>query len=206
MASSASPGATSLPPATAAPTTARRWSVLGIAIVITAVGMMGYACVFPLLNLFIKDLGISRTQGGLLSGFWYLPGILVALPAGWAFDRHPIRRVLTACWVFIVAGVAIMTPAPNFVALCAGRLPFSVGMNAHMVGAPKLVASWFEGRKELGLVMGLYTLSFTAGVFLSLDLLGSIGSSQGWRTALGWLTAMSVVGALLIMFVPNPPR
>lgn len=184
------------------PTERRRWLVLALVIAATTIGMMGFAAVFPLLNLWIRDLGISRAEGGLLSGLWYLPGIVIALPAGWAFDRYPMRRMLAVCWAFILGGTLLMALAPGFLVLCAGRLLFSIGMNAHMVGAPKVVAAWFAGRRELGFVMGLYTLGFTAGVFLALNLLGSIGDARGWRPALYVLAAVTAVGAALIGFLP----
>jgi MFS family permease len=180
-----------------------RWVVLAVTIAATTVGMMGFAAVFPLLNLWIRDLGITRAQGGLLSGFWYLPGIVVALPAGWAFDRYPIKRVLGVCWGFILVGTVLMALAPSFWVLCAGRLVFAIGMNAHMIGAPKLIGTWFAGRRELGFVMGLYTMAFTAGVFLSLNVLGSIGSTAGWRPALSLLAGLSALGVGLILVIPR---
>ncbi len=181
-----------------------RWVALGLTLLTTTVGMMGFAAVFPLLSLWIQDFGISRAQGGLLSGLWYLPGILISLPAGWIFDRYPIRRGLTACWVLIAAGTAIMAVAPSYWVLCAGRLLFSVGMNAHMIGAPKYLALWFAGRRELGFVMGIYTMAFTAGVYLSLNLLGSIGGAQGWRPAVQLLAAVSAAAAFLVPLMSNP--
>lgn len=190
----------------AAPADNRRWGVLALTILVTTIGMMGFAAVFPLLSLWIRDLGISRAAGGLLSGLWYLPGVLVALPAGFAFDRWPVRRVLALCWAFIVAGTVLMAVAPGFTVLCAGRLLFAIGMNAHMVGAPKLVAAWFAGRRELGLVMGLYTLAFTAGVFLALNVLGSIGEASGWRPALQLLAGLSAAGWLMVMVLPAAPK
>ncbi|MGH6629537.1 MAG: MFS transporter, partial [Burkholderiales bacterium] len=144
-----------------------------------------------------------HTQGGLLSGFWYLPGMLVALPSGWLFDRYRIQRILLLCWVFIVLGIAVMAVAPSFWVLCAGRLIFSTGMNAHMVGAPKLVSTWFEGRKEAGLVMGLYTMSFPIGVFSSLNVLGRIGDNYGWRPAMYVMAGITVVGFLLVFLIPS---
>jgi len=179
------------------------WFVVLLTVATTAIGMMGFASVFPLLNLWVRDLGISHTQGGLLSGFWYLPGMLVALPSGWLFDRYPARRILLLCWVFIVVGIAVMAGAPNFWTLCAGRLIFSTGMNAHMVGAPKLVSSWFAGRKEAGLAMGLYTMSFPIGVFSSLNVLGRIGADQGWRPAMYVMAGITAIGFLLLFLIPS---
>lgn len=182
-----------------------RWGVLAVVIAATTVGMMAFAAPFPLLTIWIRDLGITRGQAGLLTGLWYLPGIVVALPAGWAFDRYPVRRVLVPCWMCIVVGMATMALAPGFTMLCVGRLIFSIGMNAHMVGAPKLVGSWFAGRRNLGLAMGLYTLSFTAGVFLSLNVLGRIGQAQGWRPAISLLAVLAVVGLVLVSVLADSP-
>lgn len=181
----------------------RRWLVLVLALLSTAIGMADFGAVFPLLNLWIKDFGLTHAQAGLLSGFWYLPGVLISLPAGWLFDRYSIQRVLVACWILILGGVALMAVAPSFWVLCAGRLIFSVGMNAHMIGTPKLVGQTFAGRRELGFVMGIYTMSFTAGVWVALNLLGSIGASQGWRPAMQLLTGLSAAGLVMVLFLPR---
>ena len=165
--------------------------------------MMGFGSVFPLLNLWIRDLGISRAEGGLLSGLWYLPGLLISLPAGWAFDRYPIRRVLLICWVLIAAGTALMAVAPSFTVLCIGRLVFSIGMIAHMIGAPKLLGQTFAGRRDLGLIMGVYTMAFTAGVYLALNVLGSVGAAHGWRAAMRLLTGMTAAGTALVFLIPR---
>lgn len=180
-----------------------RWTILVLVFLTTAIGMMGFGSVFPLLSLWIRDLGISRAEGGLLSGFWYLPGVVISLPAGWLFDRYQVRRVLLLCWVFIVAGTALMAVAPSFWVLCAGRLLFSIGMNANMIGAPKLLGQTFAGRRELGFVMGVYTMAFTLGIFLALNFLGSIGAAQGWRPAMQLMAGLSAAGLAMLFLVPK---
>jgi MFS family permease len=175
-----------------------RWVIFALLVAVTAVGLMTWAAVFPLLNLWVKDLGISHTQGGILFALYYIPGMLVALPGGWLFDRFPVRRVLLLSWMFLLAGAAVMALAPSFTLLCAGRLLLSIGLNVHHVGAPKLLSAWFDGRKELGLVMGLYTWSYTIGIFASLSALGKIGEAHGWRAAM-YLVVLAVFLALLAL-------
>lgn len=182
-----------------------RWVVLLLVWAATTVGMMVFAAPFPLLPVWIRELGLSKAEGGLLNGLWYLPGIAVALPAGWAFDRLPARRVMAACWALIVAGTATMAAARSFPVLCAGRLIFSVGMNAHMVGAPKLVGNWFHGRRDLGLAMGLYTLAFTGGIFLTLNVVGRIAETGGSPPALRLLAVATIAGMAIILAVPDAP-
>ena len=78
------------------------WVILGLVVFVTAVGLMAWAAVFPLLNLWIQDLGVTRAQGGLLFSLYFIPGIFIALPAGWSFDRFPVRSIFIICWAFIV--------------------------------------------------------------------------------------------------------
>ena len=182
-----------------------RWVVLLLVALATTIGMMVFAAPFPLLPVWIRELGLTKAEGGLLNGLWYLPGIAVALPAGWAFDRYPARRVMLVCWACIVAGTALMAAARSYPVLCAGRLLFSIGMNSHMVGAPKVVGSWFAGRRELGLAMGLYTLAFTAGVFLALNVLGRMAEQGGSHPALRLIAILTLVGIAIMALVPELP-
>ena len=184
---------------------AKRWIVLTMLILATTIGMMSFAAPFALLPVWIRELGLTKTEAGVLSGLWYLPGIVVALPAGWAFDRYPPRRVMLVLWLLIAAGMTCMAISKSFVALSFGRLLFATGMNAHMVGAPKMLGNWFAGHRELGLVMGLYTLAFTSGIFVSLRLLGPIAEHGGSAPAVRVLAITAFAGLLLVAAIPGAP-
>ncbi|HUG55217.1 MAG TPA: MFS transporter [Vicinamibacteria bacterium] len=185
----------------------RRWTVLAGVLVSTTVGQMAWASVFPLLNPWIADLGMSRADGGLLFGLYYLPGLVVAIPGGRWLDRIPVRRAFLAIWLLICLGVALMAAAPTFAMLCLGRLVFGAGMNMHHIAAPKLLATWFAGRRELGLVMSVFTLTYTAGVFASLSLLGTLAERQGWRTGMSVVAVLCLaVLAAVTAFAKAAPR
>lgn len=185
--------------------TGSRCIVVSVACLTTTIGFMGWSSAFPLLNLWVRDLGISRAQGGLLTGLFYLPGILVALPGSWLFSRYPLRRVFLACWFLILAGVWVMSNASGFATLCVGRLIFSVGMNLHAVGAPKMLAAWFEGHKRLGFVMALYSIGVSLGVLSGISLAGKIGNDYGWRSAMYLMVTLTAAGFLLMLLVRQPP-
>ena len=115
---------------------------------------MIFSAPFPLLTLWVRDLGISRAQAGALTGLWYLVSACASLPAGWLADRVRLRRLFLSLWALIVAGTALMAGASGFWMLCLGRVISSAGLTGHLVAGPKLLAAWFEGRKEFGLIMG----------------------------------------------------
>jgi cyanate permease len=180
-----------------------RWFVLGLVLLTTAGGIMIFSAPFPLLNLWVRDLGISRTQAGALTGLWYLVSVCASLPAGWLADRVRLRRLFLSLWALIVVGTALMAGASGFWMLCLGRVISSVGLTGHLVAGPKLLAVWFEGRREFGLVMGFYSMSMTAGVYASLFVLGRIGQRSGWQPAMLLLVGLATVGLLMMLSVPS---
>jgi cyanate permease len=165
--------------------------------------MMIFSAPFPLLNLWVRDLGISRTQAGALTGLWYLVSAGASLPSGWLADRSRLRGLFLSLWALIVLGTALMAGASGFWMLCLGRVIFSAGMTGHLVAGPKLLAVWFDGRREFGFIMGLYSMSMTAGVYASLFVLGRIGQQSGWQPAMFLLVVLATVGLLLMLSVPS---
>jgi MFS family permease len=182
-----------------------RWFVLVLTLATTAIGMMTFAAAFPLLNLWVRELGISRTQAGVMTGLWYFAGMGIALPAGWWADRVSLRRLFLAFWTLNIAGTFLMAEATGFWMLCAGRLIFSIGTTGHLVAAPKLLSIWFQGRRELGLIMGFFSMSMTVGVYASLFFLGRIGEHSGSRAAMLLLVALTSCGFLMMLFLPSRP-
>ena len=169
----------------------------------TAGGLMMFAAPFPLLTLWVRNLGISRTQAGALTGLWYLVSACVSLPAGWLADRVRLRGLFLSLWALIVAGTALMAGASSFGMLCLGRVIFSTGMTGHLVAGPKLLAVWFEGRKEFGLIMGFYSMSMTAGVYASLFVLGRVGQHSGWQRAMLLLVVLATILFFMMLSVPS---
>jgi predicted MFS family arabinose efflux permease len=182
-----------------------RWIIVALVFLTTAVGMMAWSTVFPLLNLLVRDLGITRVQGGFLSGLFYIPGVFVSLPGSWMFSRLPPRRAFAVTWAFIAVGTLIMAVAPGYIVLCVGRLLFSIGMNLHLLGALKILADWFRGHKRLGLAMAVYSSAISVGVFCGMNVGGKLGSDHGWRSPFYLLTALTIAGWLALQAIRQAP-
>lgn len=180
-----------------------RWVVLILVLLTTAGGMMIFSAPFSLFHLWVRDLNISRTQAGGLTGLWYLVSACASLPSGWLADRIRLRGLFLSLWALIVFGTVLMAIAPGFWVLCLGRVIFSAGMTGHLVAGPKLLAVWFEGRREFGLTMGFYSMSMTAGVYASLFALGRIGEHSGWQRAMWLLVVLASVGLFMMVTVPS---
>jgi predicted MFS family arabinose efflux permease len=170
-----------------------RWPQLVLVVFGLTVCFMLWSVVFPLLPLWTNVFSISPTQGGLLAALFSLPGFFVSLPAGWLLDRYPSRYILGGAWLLAALGTLLMATAPSFWALCAGRVILSIGLWVHLVGAPRLVALWFQNTRYLGLSMAFYSWGFSAGIFLGLTYLSRIAVRFGWRAPLFLLFFLSLL-------------
>jgi len=182
-----------------------RWTIVALVFLTTAVGMMAWSTVFPILNLLVRDLGITRAQGGFLSGLFYFPGVFVSLPGSWMFSRLPARRAFAFTWAFIAVGTLIMAVSPSYLVLCLGRLLFSIGMNLHLIGALKILADWFRGHKRLGLAMAVYSSAISVGVFCGMNFGGKLGGDHGWRAPFYLVTALTIAGWLALQAIRGAP-
>src|SRR5260370_12659365 len=129
---------------------------------------MIFSAPFPLLPLWVRDLGISRTQAGALPGLWYLVSACASLPAGWLADRIRLRRLFFSLWALTVAGTALMAGASGFWMLCLGRVISSAGLTCHLVAGPKLLAVFFECPKDFGLLLAFSSMTLTAAFYPTL--------------------------------------
>ena len=103
----------------------RRVVVLVSAIVLLDV--VFYSAITPLLASYVDDLGITKSDAGVLSGAYALGTLVASLPAGWVAARWGARRTLLAgLGVLAVASVAFGL-GESFGVLVGARLLQGVG-------------------------------------------------------------------------------
>jgi len=120
--------------------------------------------------------------------FHVLIGLLVAAaPGGAAMDRFGPRRTLFVATMVIVASGLLRASAESYGFLLFAVAIFGLGGPLISVGAPKVIALWFEG-KDRAFAMGVYItgpslgmisgLAFTNPVLMPLfDQVGAFRSS-----------------------------
>lgn len=189
--------------------TARRWSMLGIALAATTcanVFINGAAFLIPTLH---TERGLDLASAGLLSsmpGF----GLVVTLIAwGYVVDRVGERIVLTAGSVLIAAAAFAAAWADSLFAV--GAFLFLGGMAAASSNSAsgRLVVGWFPPEQR-GLVMGIRQTATPLGVGLGALVIPRVAESHGVSTALLFpavlCAASAVVCAVAVVDPPRPPR
>lgn len=150
-------------------------------------------------------LGLSAAEAGALIGLFLMPGLVLAIPAGFA-GRYASDRVLVALGLASLAvGGAIAAAADGFAMLAAGRLLCGAGFVLCSIYFTKMVADWFAGR-ELATAMAVLVMSWPFGIAM-----GQVGHAwlevtHGWRAPFVIASLYCLAGAIAVLVAYRPPR
>ena len=123
-----------------------RWTMLGgVWLLYTSFGLTA-ASLAPLVDPITRDLGIGHAAMGVIFGAWQLVYIAAAAPGGAAMDRIGPRRTLFFAGAMIAASGLFRSFASDYATLLAAVAIFGLGGPLVSVGAPKVIALWFDGR------------------------------------------------------------
>ena len=87
-----------------------KWVILGLLTIAQLVMSIGSYAWGPMAPFLRDEFGINRTQIGTIVSSLYFSSVIVALPAGFAVDRHGARPILI---------IALVTMGLSFVILSA---------------------------------------------------------------------------------------
>jgi MFS transporter, Spinster family, sphingosine-1-phosphate transporter len=148
-----------------------------------------------------RDLGLSDTQIGLMTGIAFAAFYTVlGLPIARYADRSATNRVgLISVALLIWSGMtAVSGLAQNFIQLLLARIGVGVGEAGCTPAAHSLIADMAEPTKRPS-AMAFYALGIPIGSLLGMIIGGQLADIVGWRMA---FVAVGVPGLLLAVIVP----
>ena len=168
----------------------------------TGFGMVN-ASMAPLITPICDDLGLSRSAMGLVLGAWALVYIAAAIPSGALLDRIGTPKGV-AIGIFIIAASGFARAvAVDFATLFIAVGIFGIGGPLMSVGAPKLIAQWFESN-ERGTAVGIYMTGPFIGTALSLASANSVFMplfNDSWRLTVGAFAVVSLLAGFVWLAV-----
>jgi cyanate permease len=178
------------------PTHRYRWAVLaGVWLMYFSFGLC-VASMGPLIAVMARDLGTTYTAMGAVLGAWQLVYIAAALPLGALLDRIGVALGLTLSAVVMAASMALRGAAGDDTDLFVAVALFGLGGPIISVGAPKLIALWFQG-PDRGMAMGIYISGVNIGAIVALAATNAVLmplTGGNWRWVL-WIWAGLVLAA-----------
>lgn len=166
------------------------------------------ASLAPLVGPITRDLGIGHAAMGVVFGAWQLVYIASAAPGGMAMDRIGPRRTLFVAGMTIAISGALRAGADSYGFLLFAVAIFGLGGPLISVGAPKVIALWFDG-KDRAFAMGVYITGPSLGMIAALALTNPVLMpllDHDWRAVLAVYAGASAVASVIWLAVSAHPE
>ncbi|MEM7059708.1 MAG: MFS transporter [Pseudomonadota bacterium] len=184
-----------------------RWVVLfGVWLMYFSFGV-SIASMAPLVAEITSDLGMSNSAMGRVLGAWQLTYILAALPLGALMDRTGVDVGILIAGCVMALSLSLRGMAGSETMLFIAVAVFGLGGPLMSIGAPKLIALWFEGA-DRGMAMGIYMTGPALGNIAALSLTNPVllPATGSWRGVMWALAGFVFVAGLVWWALSRHPE
>lgn len=184
-----------------------KWYVLFILTGVYTFNFVDRQILVILQELIKKDLLLSDTQLGLLTGFAFaLFYVTLGIPIARYADKSNRKNIVAVSLSVWSAMTAVCGMAQNFVQLALARIGVGIGEAGGSPPAHAIISDYFPAEKR-GTALSIYSTGVYLGIFLGFIVGGTLGQKYGWRVALYALGIPGILYALLVyFFVKEPPK
>ncbi|MEO8505675.1 MAG: MFS transporter [Acidobacteriota bacterium] len=188
-----------------APVSAGAWRLLAFLTAVNVLNFVDRTLIASLAPLLIAELGLTRTQIGLLAGYGFIFFYtLIGLFLGFAADRW--RRIpLVAAGLALWSGMTALSGlARSFVQLAVPRIFVGVGEATLTPAALSMLGDVFPASR-LAMATGVYYTGIPLGAGASFIAASYLAPRFGWKACFFVLGAIGLVasGALLLFREPT---
>jgi multidrug resistance protein len=187
------------------PTKLYPWTALAL---LTALNLLNYidrSVLFAVQPLVQSEFHLSNTQVGYLTSA-FLGFYMIAAPfTGPLADRYS-RKTIIILGALFWSGLTLLTAVTHtYWQLLVRHTLVGVGEATFVTIAPTFVADLFPENKR-GRIFGVFYLAIPVGTAAGYLLGGKLGPHFGWRFPFYIAAFPGFLLALLLLFIPEPPR
>jgi len=183
---------------------ALRWWILAMLFACRAALGFQFQTLGSVSESLVAGLGFSYAQVGTLIGLFMLPGLVLALPAGYLGRLVADRTLVSLAYFCMAGGAALAALAQGFGLLALGRIACGAGFVFSTIYLTKMTADWFSGR-ELATAMGILVMSWPFGI--AIGQLGQVWLDlhYGWQSVFVAAALYSACAAAALWLLYRPP-
>ena len=181
-----------------------RWAMLGLMFAARAGLGFQFQTVASVGDPLATDLGLSYAELGTLIGVFFLPGLVLAIPVGYAGRYVSDKQLVALGLASLALGAGLCAVATGFGPITAGRALCGVGFVVCTIFMTKMIVDWFAGR-EIATAMAILVMSWPFGIAM-----GQVGhtwlaATLGWQWAFAAASLYCLAGAVLVLVAYRPP-
>ena len=177
------------------------WLILAVVLLTSVAASLNQFKVPPILPLLMDFFHLPAGRAGLLMSVFAITGLLLALPAGFFFQKLGYRMMGLMAVGFLAVGAATGALSRGEGMMLSGRLLEGAGMSLIAVVCPAIVAIWFSPDQR-GKAMGIFATWVPLGSTVVFLLAPSLAHRWRWE-GVWWFGFLYTffVGILFYQFV-----
>lgn len=149
--------------------------------------------------------GLDYARIGWLVGLFMLPGLFLALPAGFANRFTSDRIIVGLALAALALGGILSGSAQSSGMIGLGRVVSGAGFVFTTLYLTKMVADWFDGR-EIATAMSILVMSWPLGIALGQVAHAWLALHFGWPLPFLVAAAFCAVAAVLVLLFYQAPH
>lgn len=184
----------------------RAWIMLAMLVAAYSFSWVDRSLLIILIDPLSKELHVTNTQIGLLTGFGSsLIYSLAGFPIARLADKGSRRAIITAAvgvWSLLTAASGF---AGSFLTLALSRCGIAISSAGCSPAAYSLISDYFP-QKRRGTAIAIYSLGISIGMWAGLTFGGILEDKFGWRYAFMLLGFPGVLLAILFFLAVKEPQ
>ncbi|HYZ86319.1 MAG TPA: MFS transporter [Bryobacteraceae bacterium] len=181
-------------PAAIAPSKARYWVVF-FAVTLAILSYIDRVCISMAMPVMARDLGLTKSQQGLIFSAFGIAYALFEIPGGWLGDRIGARKVLMRIVLWWSAFTALTGAMTNFISLWIVRFLFGAGEAGCFPNITKAFSAWLPTSERVRAQGTLWMFARWGGAFTP-PLVIAIFRIMDWRSAFVLFGCLGVIWAV----------
>lgn len=183
----------------------RRWLIWLVAVLAHTVSTFNRAAMAPMADRLMADFEISAVAFGSLGAVYFYTYAAMQLPSGALTDTLGPRKTIMSGLLLAALGALVMSAAPSFSILYAGRLIVSLGVSVTWVSIMRIIMEWYRSN-EVATVTGYSSAIAHLGQLTASTPLAVLIIWGGWRLSFVAIAGVSLVLAIIgWMIIRNKP-
>jgi MFS family permease len=175
------------------------WLMLFIVLLASVAAPLNQFKVPPVMPLLMEAFRQPVGAAGLLMSVFAITGGILALPAGFIFQRLGIRATGSLAILTLALGAMGGAVSWNFASMLASRFIEGAGMSLISILAPAIIALWFSEEKR-GKAMGIWAVWVPLGTLIMFLLAPLIAERWNWRSV-WWFGGYYTIFVGLLFFI-----
>jgi len=163
----------------------------------------GEGLFFNFQPIYLKELGSSEAEIGLILGAFGAAMAITHIPAGRLADRIGRRPLLVIAWITGLVSTIIMAFARDLPMFLVGMMCY--GLTAFVSSPLGSYVTAARGEWTVGTALSMTTFTFNMGMVLGPITGGWIGEQYGLRTVYFVASGVFVISLLFILLIQNQP-